>query len=156
MGLLKTPTDDPGRYPSAGKGGGFASGLHVAVTVGADLGDRLGASLVLLGINQKAEVSYGSFSLVGAGADVRFALARFPDSQGVARIRIFAHARGAWLITEPHGLFGTTDVLVAAGPGVEYYTRLRHFSVGLAVDGVFALKAKAPGIACVPSLRYTF
>ena len=87
---------------------------------------------------------------------VRFALARFPDSQGVARIRIFAHARGAWLITEPHGLFGTTDVLVAAGPGVEYYTRLRHFSVGLAVDGVFALKAKAPGIACVPSLRYTF
>jgi hypothetical protein len=156
MGLFKTPTAEPSRYPFAGKDGGFASGLHVAMVVGVDLGQRLAASLVLLGVNQKASVSYGSFSLVGAGADVRVDLARYPDSQGVGRVHLYAHGRGAFFLTEPHGLFGTTDALVAAGPGVEYYTRLRHFSLGLALDGLYALKAKAPGIAVVPTLRYTF
>jgi hypothetical protein len=156
MGFFKTPTAEPSRYPSAGSGGGFAQGLDVAMTLGAELGDRLGLSLVLLGVNQKAAVSYGSFSLVGVGADVRVVLARLPDSQGVDRLQVYAHARGAYFLTEPHGLFGTTDVLAAGGPGVEYYTRLRHFSLGLALDGVYALKAKAPGIALVPTLRYTF
>jgi hypothetical protein len=156
MGLFKTPTAEPARYPSAGTGGGFASGLHVAMALGADLGQRLTASLVLLGVNQEASVSYGAFSLVGAGADLRLALAGYPDSQGVERFHLYLHARGAWFTTEPHGLFGTTDVLLAAGPGLEYFTRLRHFSLGMAVDGVFALKAKAPGIALVPTLRYTF
>jgi len=155
MGLFKTPTAEPSRYPSAGTGGGFSSGLHVGMAFGAELG-RLGVSLLLLGVNQTASVSYGSFSLVGAGADVRLDLARRADSQGVERLHLYAHARGAFVATEPHGLFGQTDVLVAAGPGVEYYTRLRHFSVGLALDGVFAVKAKAPGIAAVPTLRYTF
>lgn len=156
MGLFKTPTAEPARYPSAGTGGGFSSGLHLGMAFGAELGGRLGLSLLLLGVNQTASVSYGSFSLVGAGADVRLDLARRPDSQGVERLYFYAHARGAFVATEPHGLFGKTDVLVAAGPGVEYYTRLRHFSVGLALDGVFAVKAKAPGIAAVPTLRYTF
>jgi hypothetical protein len=156
MGLFKTPTAEPARYPSAGTGGGFSSGLHVGMAFGAELGGRLGVSLLLLGVNQTASVSYGSFSLVGAGADVRLDLARRADSQGAERLHLYAHARGAFVATEPHGLFGQTDVLVAAGPGVEYYTRLRHFSVGLALDGVFAVKAKAPGIAAVPTLRYTF
>jgi hypothetical protein len=156
MGLFKTPTAEPARYPSAGTGGGFSSGVQVGMAFGAQVGGRLGVSLLLLGVNQTASVSYGSFSLVGAGADLRLDLAHRPDSQGVERLHLYAHARGAFVATEPHGLFGRNEVLVAAGPGVEYYTRLRHFSVGVALDGVFALKAKAPGIAAVPTLRYTF
>lgn len=155
-GLFKTPTADPAKYPSAGSDGGFASGLHLAIAVGAELTDRLALSLVLLGVNQQASISYGSFSLIGAGADARLALFRWPDSQGVERLHLYVHGRGAFVASDPRGLFGTTDVVIAAGPGVEYYTKLRHFSVGLLVDGLFAVKAAAPGIAIVPSLRYTF
>jgi hypothetical protein len=46
--------------------------------------------------------------------------------------------------------------MIAGGPGVEYYTRLRHFSIGLAADALYALKAKAAGYAVYPTIRYTF
>lgn len=156
MGFLDTPTAEPARYPAAGKGGGFSSGLHLAFSVGADLGDRLSLALLVLGVNQEASVSYGAFSLVGGGADVRVNLAGFADSQQVTRTFLYVHARGAWFVTEPHGLFGKTDVLAGGGLGIEYFTRLRHFSVGLAIDGVYALQAKSAGIAVAPTLRYTF
>jgi hypothetical protein len=156
MGFFETPVAEPTRYRAAGKGGGMSSGLHLALTVGADLGERVSLALLLLGVNQEAGVSYGAFSLVGGGGDLRVNLAGFADSQQVTRTFVYAHARGAWFVTEPHGLFGKTDVLVAGGVGVEYFTRLRHFSVGLAVDGLYALQAKSAGIAATPTLRYTF
>jgi len=156
LGLLKTPTAEPARYPAAGSGGGFAHGPAVGLQVGADIGDRLAVALVLFGANPTASVGYGAFNLVGAGGDVRVALVGVRDSQQVERLQLYFHARGAWFATDPRGLFGQTDVLLGAGPGLEYATRLRHFSLGLGVDGVFALKAKAPGIAVLPTLRYTF
>jgi hypothetical protein len=156
MATFKTPTAEPARYPSAGKDGGVAQGTALGLTVGVAIGDRLAASLLLLGVNQQASVSYGAFSLAGAGADVRYVFSRSPDSQGVPRLALYAHLRGAYVLTEPHGLFGTTGALAGGGLGLEYATRLRHFSVGIALDGVYALQAKAPGIALLPSLRYTF
>ncbi len=156
MGFFETPTAEPARYPAAGKGGGFSSGMHLALSVGGDLGERVSVAILLLGVNQAASVSYGAFSLVGGGADVRVHLTGFPDSQQVRRTFLYAHARGAWFQSEPRGLFGRTDVLLGGGLGLEYFTRLRHFSVGLAVDGIYALQAKSAGIAVAPTLRYTF
>jgi len=156
LGLLKTTTAEPDRYPAAGKDGGFAHGLAVGLQLGADVGDRLALSLVLFGANPSASVGYGAFSLVGAGGDVRAALVGVRDSQRVERLQLFVHVRGAYFATDPRGLFGRTDVLLAAGPGLEYATRLRHFSLGLGVDGVYAVKAKSPGITVLPTLRYTF
>jgi hypothetical protein len=69
---------------------------------------------------------------------------------------VYVHGRGGYAWTRPEGLFGTTDVVVAAGPGVEYYTKLRHFSVGVAADLVYATKAGAAGFALYPTVRYTF
>jgi len=156
VGYLKTPVADVRRYPSAGGGGGLGSGLHAALQLGGDVSERLALAAVLVGQAPQASVSYGSFSVVGGGADVRYALTGMRDSQGVERVFLYLHARGVWFATEPHGLFGTRDLLLGAGAGLEYYTRLRHFSVGLAFDGLLALKAKAPAIALVPTLRYTF
>lgn len=156
LGLTKTPTSDRTKYKAAGEGGGFAAGPVVGLQLGFDLGDRLSLALVALGANQQASISYGAFSLIGAGADARVALWGMKDSQGTERLFLYAHARGAWFATDPRGLFGDTDILVAAGPGLEYHTRLRHFALGLAIDGVYALQAKSPGIAVVPTLRYTF
>lgn len=156
LGLFKTPVAEVERYPAARGGGGFASGPAVGLQLGADIGDRVAAALVLFGATPTASVGYGAFSLMGAGGDVRVSLLGLRDSQRVERLQLYLHARGAWFATDPRGLFGKTDVLLGGGPGLEYATRLRHFSLGLAVDGVLALKAKAPGIAVLPTLRYTF
>ena len=156
VGYLETPVAEPARYPSAGKGGGMGSGLHAALLLGGDIGPRFSLAAVVLGEVPQAAVSYGSFSVVGGGADARWSFAGFRDGQGVERVFLYLHGRGVRFVTEPHGLFGTQDTQVGLGVGVEYYTRLRHFSVGLAVDGLYALKAKSPAIAVAPTLRYTF
>ncbi|HEY7726803.1 MAG TPA: adventurous gliding motility protein CglE [Anaeromyxobacteraceae bacterium] len=156
LGLAHTPTADRTRFPAAGAGGGHASGPVVALQLGVDLGERVAVSVMALAAAEQARVNYGAFGLLGGGAEVRVALAGWPDSQGVRRLHLQMRARGALVTSEPLGLFQRNEVLIAAGPGLEYFTRLRHFSVGVGVDGVWALRAKAPGIAVVPVLRYTF
>ena len=154
--LLRTPTADPARYPFAGAGGGRASGLLVGVHLGYDLGNRLAASVFAFGANADAGPSYGAFSLVATGVDLRVSLWSRGDRNDVDRLHLYVHARTGYLVTRPVGLLGTSDLLVAGGPGLEYTTRLRHFSVGLAADALWLTRAGVPGIAVAPSVRYTF
>lgn len=156
MGLTDTPTADRAKFPYAGASGGSAGGLLVGVTLGVDLGSRLSVALYGQGGNQKASTNYGAFSLYGGGLDVRFSLLGVRDRNDWERFFVYLHGRGGYAITSPDGLFGTNEVMVQGGPGVEYYTRLRHFSVGFAADYVYATKAKASGYALYPTVRYTF
>jgi hypothetical protein len=66
------------------------------------------------------------------------------------------HGRGGYAKSYPTGLFGDDDLVVQGGLGVEYFTHLRHFSVGAAADYVYATKAATGGIAVYPTVRYTF
>ena len=154
--LLETPVADPVAFPYAGSDGGAASGLFVGLLVGYDLTSRLAVSLFAWQGNATASPSYGSFNFTAAGADVRFAFLGTRDSNEVERLYVYLHARGGYVWTYPKGLFGDTDVLVEGGLGLEYYTRLRHFSVGLLADGLYFTTAKATGFTVVPTLRYTF
>lgn len=154
--LLDTPTAEPVDFPYAGESGGTAGGLLVGVNAGVDLGSRLSVSIYGAGGNQRASVDYGAFSLYSAGLDVRVSLLGRRDRNGFERLFVYVHGRGGYAKTWPVGLFGEDDVLVAGGVGVEYFTRLRHFSLGLAADYVHATKAGAGGIAVYPTLRYTF
>jgi hypothetical protein len=154
--LQDTPTDDPAKFPYAGTSGGASGGMVVGVTLGMDLGTRLSVALVGQGGNQKARASYGAFSLYGGGADVRFALIGVKDRNDWERFYLYVHGRGVYALTRPEGLFGSNDLLIQGGPGVEYYTRLRHFSIGLAGDYVYATKAGSSGFAVYPTVRYTF
>jgi hypothetical protein len=156
LGLLDTPTADRERFRLAGDSGGAAGGILVGATVGVDLGTRLSVALFGQGGNASANANYGSFSLLAAGADVRFALKGWRDRNDWERLFVYVHGRGGYARTYPEGLFGTSDVVVAAGPGVEYYTKLRHFSIGAAADVVYATKAGAAGFALYPTVRYTF
>lgn len=156
MGLFKTPTQDQAKYPFAGPSGGRAGGMLVAAEIGHDFTSRLTASLIAQGGNVRARVSYGAFSLYGAGLDLRYSFYGSKDRNDWERFFMYVHARGEYALTYPKGLFGTKDVLVQAGPGVEYFTRLRHFSIGFALDYVYATKAKASGVAAYPTVRYTF
>ncbi len=154
--LTKTPTQDRVRFPYAGEDGGAAGGLLVGVHVGYDVLPRLALSAFVLGSSAKADPSYGAFDVAAAGADLRFAFLAFPDSQGVERVHLYLHGRGGYLRSRPEGLFARSDLLLGGGLGIEYFTRLRHFSVGLALDGVYVQKAKVPGFLVAPTLRYTF
>lgn len=156
LSLLETPNQDPVTYPFATEGGGSAQGTVIGLHVGYDLTERLAIALFAEGANLKASASYGAFDLLVAGADVRFAFYGSRDRNGYQRFSLYAHARGGYLLSHPTGLFADTDVLVGGGLGAEYYTQLRHFSVGLQVDGLYVLSAKAPGFAVTPVVRYTF
>jgi len=156
QGWLDTPTKDPAQFPLAGTSGGSAGGLEIAVLVGTDIGSRLSLALYAQGGNAKASPNYGAFGLYSGGADLRFAVFGRKDRNDWERFYVYVHGRAGYAKSYPEGLFATSDVVVAAGPGVEYYTRLRHFSVGFAADYVRATKAGANGYALYPSVRYTF
>lgn len=156
LGLLDTPTADLEKFPLAGEGGGSAGGVVVGALVGVDLGTRLSLAIFAQGGNARASQDYGAFSLYTGGLDLKVALLGRRDRNDWERFYVYVHGRGGWAKTYPEGLFGTDEIIVAGGPGVEYFTRLRHFSIGLAADYVYALEAGASGFAVYPTVRYTF
>lgn len=156
MGILKTPNKDPVKYPFATGGGGSAGGAVIGIHLGYDLTNRLAVALFAEGASEKASASYGAFDVLAGGLDLRYAVYGQKDRNGYERFFVYLHGRGGYLVSHPKGLFGDTDVLVGGGLGAEYYTQLRHFSVGLQVDGLYVLSAKAPGFAVTPVVRYTF
>jgi hypothetical protein len=157
LGFFDTPTADAERFPLADASGGSAGGLLVGALAGVDLGNRLAIALFAQGGNARAAArEYGAFSVYAGGVDVKVALLGRKDRNDWERFYLYVHARGGYAKTYPEGLFGTSDVLLAAGPGVEYYTRLRHFSIGVGADLVYATKAGVAGFALYPTVRYTF
>jgi hypothetical protein len=156
LGLLKTPNQDPARFPFATGGGGAAQGSVIGLHLGYDLTERLAVALFAEGAAEKASSSYGAFDLLVGGLDLRWSFYGAKDRNGYQRFFVYAHGRGGYLLTHPKGLFGDTDLLVGGGLGAEYFTQLRHFSVGLQIDGLYVLSAKAPGFAVTPLVRYTF
>jgi hypothetical protein len=156
QGFVDTPTADKAKYPLAGDSGGSAGGLVVGATMGVDIGPLLSVALYAQGTSQRAGANYGAFDLLSLGGDVRLALKSWRDRNEWQRLFLYVHARGGYAKTSPEGLFGTSDLVVAGGPGIEYFTKLRHFSVGAAVDAVYATKAGAAGFAIYPTVRYTF
>jgi hypothetical protein len=156
LSLFKTPTADAAKFPFAGSSGGRSDGFLVGANVGYDVTSRLALSLFALGGNSRANVSYGAFSVYAFGGDVRVSLLAGRDANQVERVFFYLHGRGGLLLTRPEGLFGDKAIYFAGGPGVEYFTHLRHFSVGLAADVAYVTKAKTAGLAITPTVRYTF
>jgi hypothetical protein len=157
LGLLETPTADREKFPLAGEEGGRASGFPaVGILLGVDLGKRLSAALFLQGANLETSTDYGAFDLFAAGGDLKLNLLGYDDRNGIERLYVYVHARGGVAKTSPEGLFGADEVIAAVGPGLEYYTQLRHFSIALGADAVYASEAGAFGFAVYPTLRYTF
>jgi len=156
LSLFKTPTADRNKFPFAGEGGGRSNGFLVGANVGYDVTSRLALSLFALGGDSRASVSYGAFSTYAFGGDLRVSLLAARDGNQVERVFFYLHGRGGLLLTRPEGLFGNSAIYVAAGPGVEYFTHLRHFSIGLAADVAYVTKAKTAGLAITPTVRYTF
>jgi hypothetical protein len=156
LGLLDTPTADQEQFRVAGTSGGRAGGVVIGALVGMDLWPRVSLALFAQGGNQRADREYGAFNLLSFGADARVSVLGRRDRNDWERFFVYVHGRGGYARTYPEGLFGTSDVVLAAGPGVEYFTKLRHFSIGAAADVVYATSAGVFGFALYPTVRYTF
>ena len=140
-------------------------GQQAQVELGYDLGDRLSLGLFLTGTANKAGSDYlgysngaasGDFSALVPGAVARFHALGFKDAQGVERTWLYVRAGAGYAMFFPRQLLPDADILVFGGPGVEYYTRLRHFSVGIELTGTFLVNSGAMGVSVTPNLRYAF
>ena len=149
----------------------FTSGATLRLEVGYDIGRFVSLSIFFAGNNYSANADYvgnsggnasGDFSSIASGLAVRWNFLGFADSQDVKRTWLYLKAGGGFALLKPNALFATDPVdsygsiLVFGGPGLQYYTRLRHFSVGVEVVGSYLLKPKTFGFAITPNLRYAF
>lgn len=143
----------------------FSPGQMAQVEVGVDLGERLSVGLFVMGASNRAGSEYvgnsggaasGDFSMLVPGAVARFHLMGFADAQDVQRTWLYVRGGAGYAMFSPKLLLPDPDILVFAGPGVEYYTRLRHFSVGVEVTGSFLVQSQSFGFAVTPNLRYAF
>jgi hypothetical protein len=156
--ILNPPAPSDAKRP-------FSPGQSAQVEVGVDLGERLSLGLFVLGTSNRAGSEYvgfsggaasGDFSMLAPGAVVRAHLVGLADAQDIQRTWFYVRGGAAYALFSPKQLLPDPDILVFAGPGVEYYTRLRHFSVGIEVTGTFLVSSQSIGFAVSPNLRYAF
>ncbi|HEY1088055.1 MAG TPA: adventurous gliding motility protein CglE, partial [Archangium sp.] len=96
------------------------------------------------------------FSAMMPGAAVKIRLVGFDDSQEVKRTWIYVRAGAGVVLFSPQSLLPNIDVLVTAGPGIEYHTRLRHFTIGLEANFNFLALTQTIGFSVFPTVKYAF
>ena len=142
----------------------FSTGQFAQVELGLDFGEHLGLGVFVMGTSNRAGSDYvgksggsasGDFAAIVPGVVARLSLAGVADSNEVKRTWFYLRGGGGYAKFYPTALL-SPDVLLFAGPGVEYFTRIRHFSIGFEVSGSYLVKSKTFGFALAPNLRYAF
>ena len=98
----------------------------------------------------------GDISMLGAGLAAKVNIIGFADSQDVKRLWVYARVAGGVNFFFPKDIISQTDFMLQAGAGVEYYTRLRHFAIGLEANFQMLFVTTTFGITVTPTLRYSF
>ena len=146
-------------------GGPFSPGQAALVEGGYDFGEYVSVSAFLMATANRAGADYvgksgglasGDYSAFVPGIQARGNLLGFADAQDVKRTWLYVRAGAGVALFSPSQLLPAPDVLLFAGPGVVYHTRLRHFSVGLEVTGTMLVASGSLGFAVTPNLRYAF
>lgn len=144
----------------------FSAGQAIGLDMGFDIGERVSPSIFLLassnrmlsdytGLNTTGAAS-GDFGAITPGAAVKVRLVGFNDSQEVTRTWIYVRAAGGVMFYSPPSLLPTLDVLISGGAGVEYFTRLRHFVIGLEANFNFMALTQSLGFSILPTVKYAF
>lgn len=158
-GVINPPTLSGGRTY-------FSAGQAIGLDMGFDIGERVSPSIFLLassnrmlsdytGLNTTGAAS-GDFGAITPGAAVKVRLVGFADSQEVMRTWIYVRAAGGVMFYSPPSLLPTLDVLVSGGAGIEYFTRLRHFVIGLEANFNFMALTQSLGFSILPTVKYAF
>ena len=156
--VFSPPADPGGVHPSS-------AGTQVELEIGGDLSPYFALSAFVRASQQREDGSYtgqskgaaaGDFTMIVPGASFRVKPLSFQDSQGVKRTWVYLRGGAGYVLFYPKALLPNSDILVFVGPGIEYYTRLRHFSIGVEAVGSYLAKAGSFGFAVTPNLRYAF
>jgi hypothetical protein len=141
-------------------------GQMALIEVGYELFDRVAIALFVMGVTNRASSTYtgfpqsnvssGDFSTFVPGATARINVVGFADSQDVQRTFLYVRGGAGFANFWPKALLPNSDLFAFVGPGIEYFTRLRHFSIGLEVDGTLLLTTGTPGFSITPHVRYAF
>ncbi len=144
----------------------FSPGQVVQVEVGYDIGDRVSPAVFFMATSNRASADYngysptrtasGDFSSIAPGVGLKARLVGFKDSQDVQRTWVYVRAQAAFMLYQPGNLIDRPDLLISAGPGVEYFTRLRHFSIGVEATFNFMALTQSFGFSVLPTVRYAF
>jgi hypothetical protein len=165
-----------------GAGGKLATGSVIELELGYDLSRTFGLGLFVWGGSLTAPgdaalqngTPVGDFSAIFPGAEVRFYFPIARDSSGVKRL-YFGAQGGLGLMMFEGGLTGYPSGAAAPtspnsdsfngvapagklGGSLEYFTHLRHFSVGFGVEVVAADAGGSVLVGCSasPFARYSF
>jgi hypothetical protein len=142
----------------------FSGGQMAQVEIGGDIGEHLSFGVFLMGTANRAGSDYigdsggtasGDLVAIIPGAAIRLSLVGLPDANDVKRTWFYLRGGVGYAKFFPTALL-SPDALAFAGPGIEYFTRIRHFSIGFEVDGSYFVKSKTFGFALAPNLRYAF
>lgn len=149
--------------PSAKENSGISPGLSIQVGLGYDITDRFSLGLFVLGSNIDTPSGFrstndkpGDLSAFTIGLLGSFAFWGRPDDNGIDRLFIDAHAGAGVSLMGPKDVYESVDILVRVGVGLEYFTRLRHFSVGVDLDFTYGVKNLGAGVLILPQMKYTF
>lgn len=152
-------------------GKGSATGGLVGIEAGVDLGRRLQLGVLAWGQSVGAPADFqgvqgagdprgarGDFQSMLLGGSLRWAFLGLADENGIERTYFFTRLGGGASLSRPIGVVDESGTFGIAGLGVEYFTRLRHFSLGLEVDwmGLFGESMTLHGLSVLPHLKYTF
>jgi hypothetical protein len=146
---------------------GFAPGRVGGLVIGGELGERIAIGVALLGTASDAPSTFGGdacgnggpsggFSSLTVGASLRVNLYAPKSEDGNERTWLYVRALAGYALLQPGGLFSSNDILVMVGPGVDFITHLRHFSIGLEADFVFGVSHLQAGVVVAPHLKYSF
>ena len=144
----------------------FSRGQAAQVDFGIDIGDRFSPSVFFLasantmgsdytGLSKSGTAS-GDYGAIMPGAALKVRLIGFDDGQGINRLWVYARLSGGAVFYNPSALLPNLDVLITGGAGIEYFTRLRHFSIGLEGNFNFMALSQTFGFSVMPTLKYVF
>ncbi len=151
--------------PKAKSGSGFSPGRSMGLSVGTDISEFISVGALLISaqtdtpsdfVSSGKHSTKGDFSSFLMGGIVKANLFKQADSNGIKRFFITARLGGGYALLSPKGFYPANDAVVLAGMGIEYYTHLRHFSIGIQTDYVRGFSYLGSGIMISPLLRYTF
>ncbi len=145
-------------YPSVGEA--------IGLDMGFDIGERISPSIFLLATANRMGSDYhglstngaasGDFGALTPGAAIKVRLVGFKDSQEVDRTWIYVRGGAGVSFYSPNSLLPGIDVLVTAGAGIEYFTRLRHFVIGIEANFNFMALTQSLGFSVLPTVKYAF